>query len=175
MANIGRMEIEMSCYLFGIIDIFEQKIKINELVEYAKHKGVYFWFLEKNIPNEIKEMFIEQNINEKGRFFVSSVNQPTNSSDLLLPFDKYTNEELFKDRSRKFYNQCCRENLNIVFDCLHHMIKLLKPAKLEIFVTEGYDNSFLRKECTLNDMKEDIYRQIIVDAECDSSVYQIIN
>lgn len=174
MIGIGRKG-KMSCYLFGTFDVFEQKIKINELVEYAKNKDVYFWFSEKNIPNEIKEMCIEQNINGKMSFFVSSANQPTNSSDLLLPFDKYTNEELFRDKSRKFYKQCCKDNLSILFSCLQYMIALLKPAKLEIFLTEGYDNNFLRKKCTLNDMKEDIYRQIIVDAECDSSVYQIIH
>lgn len=42
-------------------------------------------------------------------FAITSRNQPRNSSDVLFPFDKFTNEMLFSDESRNFYKKCCEE------------------------------------------------------------------
>ena len=90
-------------------------------------------------------MLIEQESKGNTKFVITSKNQPCNSSDVLFPFDKYTNEVLFADKSRNFYKKCCRENIDILFDCLKNLINLLHIKQIEIFVVEGYDDNFRRK------------------------------
>ena len=41
---------------------------------------------------------------------------------MLFPFDKFTNEALFLDKSRDFFKKCCRDNIDILFDCLNKLI-----------------------------------------------------
>ncbi len=48
-------------------------------------------------------------------FALTSRNQATNSDDLLFPYDKYTNEQLFADNTRECFSQCCEKNLKTLF------------------------------------------------------------
>ena len=47
------------------------------------------------------------------------------------------------------------------------------PFHLEIFVVEGYDDIFERKNCTLKEMEEDLLYQIETESFIDSCIYQI--
>ncbi len=75
--------------------------------------------------------------------------------------------------SREILYQCCRNNLNTLFDCLQKLMEVSTLSRLEIFVVEGYDDAFQRKRCTLNEMKEDILIQIETTSFIDSCIYQI--
>ena len=91
-----------------------------------------------------------------------------------MPFDKYSNEELFNDKTRQTYRKICRENIDILFDCLREMIKVTNASKLSIAVTEGYDNNFEVKNMTLQEMKNDIGNQVADKCYIDSIIYRII-
>ncbi len=74
-----------------------------------------------------------------------NVNQKYNSSDLLFPYDKYTDNELFKDNSREFFYNCCENNLKILFDCLYKLMEVSKLSHLEVFVVEDMIIPFKEK------------------------------
>lgn len=164
----------MSYFIFGSFDLNQNKSSLQDVKIFGKRKDVYFWFDEEiTFYNDIARMCLEQNSCGNMQFALTSFNQKYNSSDLLFPYDKYTNEELFKDKSREFFCQCCHNNLNIVFDCLKKFMEVSNPSHLEIFVTEGYDDAFQRKRCTLSEMKEDLLSQIEAASFIDSCIYQI--
>lgn len=62
-----------------------------------------------------------------------------------IPFDKFSNEVLFADESRSFYKKCCRDNMEILFDCLKNLMDLLYISQAAIFVVEGYDDYVYNK------------------------------
>lgn len=166
----------MSYFIFGSFDLIQNKRSLQDVKRYGKQRDVYFWFDEEiTFYKDILQMCMEQKSCGKVKFALTSFNQKHNSSDLLFPYDKFTNEELFKDKSRKVFCQCCKNNLSIVFDCLQNLIEISTPTHLEIFVVEGYDDAFQRKIYTLNEMEEDLLRQIETDAFIDSCIYQIHN
>lgn len=164
----------MSYFIFGSFDLCENKNSLQDVKSYGEKKGVYFWYDEEiTFYKDITQMCVEQNSYGNVKFALTSFNQKYNSSDLLFPYDKYTNEELFKDKSRKYFCQCCKNNLKIVFDCLAKLMEIAIPSRLEIFVVEGYDNVFKRKDCTLREMEEDLLYQIETESFIDSCIYQI--
>lgn len=104
---------------------------------------------------------------------MTSRNQPNNSDDLLFPYDKYTNEQLFADKTREYFSQCCKENLKILFWYLKEMIQRLQPKLFDVFITEGYDCDFIKKSITLDEMEFDIQQQVLTSFSIESCVYQI--
>ena len=65
--------------------------------------------------DETKRMLDENAFGDnESRFFITTKNQPSNSHDLLNPWDKYTQEELFPngEDDREAFNLCCAKTLN---------------------------------------------------------------
>ena len=164
----------MSYFIFGSFNFGENKSRLQDVKNYCKRKDVYFWIDEEiKFYNDVGLMCFEQSSFGNVKFALTSFNQKYNSSDLLFPYDKYTEEDLFQDKSGKYFRECCERNLNIVFDCLEQLTKISSLFCLEIFVVEGYDDVFQRKRCTWNEMKKDLLYQIQTASFIDSCIYQI--
>lgn len=164
----------MSYFLFGSFNSLEEEQVIQSIKEYGKAEGVFFWFNEEiDFYEDIFRMCNEQESQKDIVFAITSSNQPRNSSDLLFPYDKFTNEELFSDISRKYFKECCENNLKILFDCLKKLLELFQPNKIDIFVVEGYDDNFQRRECSIDDMFQDIENQVINSFSIDSCIYEL--
>lgn len=147
---------------------------MSTLKEYGKSKDIYIWFNEEiDFYKDIQRMLLEQKSKGNILFAITSVKQPFNSSDVLFPFDKFTNENLFEDSTREYYKECCRNNLDIVFDCLEKMFFLFRIEQCEIFVVEGYDDFFLKKKFNLLEMKKDILTQIENNVSITSCIYYL--
>lgn len=146
----------------------------DELKKVAREKDVLVWFdSEVNFYSDISKMVKEQGGKGKVLFALTSRRQPSNSDDLLFPYDKYTNEQLFADKTREYFSQCCKDNLEILFWCLKEMIQRLRPKLFEVFVTEGYDCDFTKKNMILGEMESDIQQQVLTSFSIESSIYQI--
>lgn len=165
---------KMSYFLFGTFDALKDETIIQRVKTYTKEKGIYIWF-DKEITfyKEIQRMLMEQNSKGSIMFAITSKNQPCNSSDVLFPFDKFTNDALFEDESREFYKKCCRDNIDILFDCLNKTIDSFNFRQGEIFVVEGYDDNFQKKKCNVDEMKKDLLLQIEDKVSVDSCIYYV--
>lgn len=166
----------MSHFIFGCFnsDIVVSE-QISKLKKMAQNKDVMIWFdNEIDFYPDISKMIKEQGGKGIGLFALTSRNQPNNSDDLLFPYDKYTNEQLFEDKTRKDFSQCCKDNLEILFWYLQIMIQNLKPRLFQIFVTEGYDCDFVKKYMILGEMKSDIQQQVLTSFSINSCIYQIV-
>ena len=53
------------------------------------------------------------------------------------------------------------------------MVQRLRPKLFEVFITEGYDCDFTRKNITLDEMMLDIQQQVLTSFSIESCVYQI--
>ena len=160
--------------MFGSINGVKNKGTLQQIKNYAKEKSIYIWFDEEiTFYDEIYRMLNEQKTMGNITFAITSKNQPCNSSDVLFPFDKYDSKVLFSDETRTFFKRCCRENINILFECLDKLIVLCQTSKGEIFVVEGYDNEFEKIECSLKEVKENIIMQIEDKIAVNSITYCI--
>ena len=166
----------MSYFLFGGFNNKLSKQTIQSLKLYGNNRDVYFWFNEEiNFYEDIHKMYHEQEIKKNCKFALTSKNQFHNSSDLLFPYDKYSNEKLFSDPTREYFKKCCENNINILFDCLKRLIELPNLDQIDILVVEGYDNNFIRKKCTLEEMRDDLLLQIEKTSFfINSCIYQIL-
>lgn len=141
----------MSYFMFGSFDSTKGSEKIQALKSYGIERDIYFWFDgEITFYEDMQRMCQEQKSRGAVKFAITSFGQRYNSSDLLFPYDKYS--EKLIGRSREDFHECCRENLKLVFDCCEQLIAILEPMQLEIFVVEGYDDAFQRKKCSLGEM-----------------------
>lgn len=164
----------MSYFLFGTFNALYDKELSQQIRVYGKEKDIYVWFNEEiTFYNDIQRMLEEQNANGNIKFAITSINQPCNSSDVLLPFDKFSNEVLFADESRNFFRKCCRENIDILFGFLRKMIEMLHIGQGEIFIVEGYNDTFRKKVCSMDEMKKDILWQIEEKVFIDSCIYYV--
>lgn len=165
----------LSYFLFGSFDTALNEEIRSKIKNYSNHSNVYFHFDEEiDFYDDIIRMCEEQNIAEDGTIFaVTSKNQPCNSSDLLFPFDKYSNEYLFSDLTRKTFNETCKINLKILFDALKYLICICDVHCIKIIVVEGYDDKFLIKNCTLEEMQLDVLQQIVSECYIESIIYCI--
>lgn len=164
----------MSYFIFGSFKLEHDKMLLQQMKSRLMEKKIYLWLNEEiTFYKEIQRMFEEQTSEGNIRFALTSENQPCNSSDLLFPFDKYDSDTLFADESRAFYKQCCRENLELLIDCLKMIIYLLHIKELEMFVVEGYDNVFHKKVCGIEELKQDMLCQIEENMSVDSCIYCI--
>ena len=137
-------------------------------------KKTYIWFNQEiTFYNDIQRMMREQKAEGNTLFAITSKNQPSNSSDVLFPFDKVPNKLLFIDESRMFYKKCCRENIDVLFDFLEKLISMFNIEYIEIFVVEGYDDIFQRKVCNIDEVKRDLLYQIEERVSIDSSIYYV--
>lgn len=162
----------MSYFLFGSFNAIIDKELLQQVKAYGNEHNIYIWFNEEiTFYKEIQRMLEEQKSEGNIKFAITSKNQPHNSSDVLFPFDKVANEVLFADTSRNFYKKCCRENIDIVFDCFDNIINLLNIKQAEIFVVEGYDDIFQKKVCSMDEVKKDLLCQIEDEVSIDSCIY----
>lgn len=165
----------MSHFVFGCFnsDVVTSEV-IDELKTRAQNRDVFIWFDgQLEFYSDISRMIKEQGGKGKFLFALTSRNQPSNSDDLLFPYDKYTNEQLFADKTRAYFSQCCKENLEILFWCLKEMIQKLQPKLFELFITEGYDCDFIKKRIFLDEMEFDIQQQVLTSFSIESCIYQI--
>lgn len=162
----------MSYFLFGSFNSAHDRELLQQAKLYANERNIYIWFGEEiTFYKEIQRMLEEQKSDGKIKFAITSENQPHNSSDVLFPFDKFSSDELFADKSRNFYKQCCRDNMDILLNCLKNLMDLLHIRYVEIFVVEGYDNVFQKKVCNVDELKRDLLFQIEEKVSLDSCIY----
>lgn len=165
----------MSHIVFGCFNT--DKFKMDCICELKKNtilKQVYFWFdSEIDFYPDILLMRNEQKAKGKCAFSMTSKNQQYNSDDLLFPYDKFTNEQLFADETRKEFNKYCRQNLKDTFDCLQEFIYVFNPKDFEIFITDVYDNKFNRKKMNLDEIERDSFSQVISSFSLESSIYSV--
>ena len=96
----------MSYFVFGSFDSPNSESLFDKIKKYGQNKGVYFWFnSEITFYPEIFKMCKEQASQKQVTFALTSSKQPSNSSDLLFPYDKFTNHELFSTGTRLFFNR----------------------------------------------------------------------
>jgi len=164
----------MSYFLFGSFNSVYDKELLEQVKSYASEKNIYIWFGEEiTFYKEIHRMLEEQKSDGNIKFAITSKNQPCNSSDVLFPFDKFSSDVLFADESRNFYKQCCRDNINMLFDCLKKIIDSLHNRQVEIFVVEGYDDIFRKKVCSIDELKQDLLCQIEDKVSIESCIYNV--
>lgn len=164
----------MSYFLFGSFDSTKEPENFQDLKAYGTERNIYFWFDgEITFYEDIQRMCQEQKSGGTVKFAITSFGQRYNSSDLLFPYDKYS--ERLAGQSMEDFHECCRENLKLVFDCCEQLIAILEPMQLEIFVVEGYDDAFQRKRCSLDEMQEHLLMQIETTSFMDSCIYEIQN
>ena len=162
----------MSYFIFGSFYSTYDKEILQQVKSYANEKNIYIWLCEEiTFYKEIQRMIEEQKSYGNIMFAITSEKQPRNSSDVLFPFDKFTSDVLFADESREFYKQCCRDNLDILFDCLKKLIDSLHVRYVEIFVVEGYDDIFRKEVCSIDELKRDLLCQIEDNVSIDSCIY----
>ena len=164
----------MSYFIFGAFTSTKGSEVFEQIKQYADKKNILLWFGEEiTFYKEIYTMINEQEAKGNIIFAMTSSKQPSNSSDLLFPFDKYSNDVLFADKSRDFFKLCCRNNISILFDCFRNMISLLQIKKMEIFVVEGYDDSFKKNVCHFDEFEQNILCQVEEKMCIESSIYYI--
>lgn len=164
----------MSYFVFGTFSSIFEKKSIEQVRSFANGKNIFIWFGEEiSFYKDINRMIEEQKSNGNIKFAITSKNQPRNSSDVLFPFDKFDSEVLFADKSRAFYKQCCRDNIEILFSCLKKLINTLHIKKIDIFVVEGYDDVFKKKMCSIDELKQDLLYQIEDKVLIDSCIYYV--
>ena len=163
----------MSHFLFGEFDT-KQKIELEK--EIYTNRDFFYWFNQQVdfCDDVIKMMGENQKSKKENWFLITSKLQMKNSEDILFPYDKYSNEELFPEgEDRRYFEESCSQNLHLLSESLEQFVKDMQPTYLRIFVTEGYDNAFELEECTINMMIEDLQKQIINSFSIASKIYDI--
>lgn len=169
----------MSHILYG--DFYSEYFKpdlIKEVKDYAAKRDIYYWFNDEVIggDKDINIILKEHSVTKStSSFFVSSSNQPTNSDDVLFPFDKYNQEDLFPNGydDRTFFIKACRNNLYIFKDTFNNFIEILKPNNLRVFISIGYNRDFIESNCNIDQMILNIENQVKTHATLSSAIYNI--
>lgn len=167
----------MSHILFGEFstELFELEL-IKKVKLLARSNGLFIYFEEEiDFYSDIQRMLLENNYSQCNYFFyLTSESQPQNSEDILFPYEKYLKTDLFPNgNERGVFNDICRENLNNLLGILIEFVNIFNPNLLRIFVTVGYDDKFKIQKCSIKDMIDDIYSQVISTICLDSKIYEI--
>lgn len=167
----------MSHILFGSCIIQNEHFEeMDRVKQYMSKYGINIW-IDKEIDfyNDVHIIIAEYNKEKYNHVFcLTSKNQLTNSDDLLFPYDKYTNEELFPNgEDRTTFNKYCEKNLLELGNCLIYFKDVIAPHNLRIFLTEGYNNLFKIIYGNIDDMINDVLEQVKQTHFLDSSIYFI--
>ncbi len=167
----------MSHILFGDFKSdYINKDLIEKLRKEVLKKGVLFHFKDEiNFYNDVNRM-IQENVNiNNNTFCITSVNQKYNSDDLLFPYDKYTDEELFPntEEDRTQFEKLCCQNIMILKNGISKMRELLQTQNLRVFIVEGYDDNFSIIKCSEDEMFQDILKQVINSFNLKPKIYEI--
>ena len=168
---------KMSHFMFG--DFFSENFgnKCAEIIkkEYIDSGLIIYFNQELQFYNEIDNMLAEHMSDNNIKFCITSEFQKYNSEDVLFPFGKYDQSELFPngdDRSR--YNELCNINLKVAKNAIEKMMKVFKLNRLRIFITSsGYDDNFRRIQCDVDEMFSDILAQVQYGFDLISTIYDI--
>lgn len=171
----------MSHILFG--DFFSEKtdsLSKEKIRAKLAEDDVYIFFDEQmNFYNDVFQMLAENKSNNSNTSFcLTSINQKYNSDDLLYPFDKYGEDELFPDGTegdREWYEQLCLQNLTQLQNSVTKILEFLEVKFFRIFITDGYDTELDVCCCTIEEMIKDIYRQVTEDIGLNSKIYLLEN
>lgn len=166
----------MSYFMFGTFYASCNKKVMQDVKSYGKERGTYIWFNEEiTFYKEIQRMLIEQKARGNVSFAITSENQPYNSNDVLFPFDKFTDESLFSDITGGYYKQRCRDNIEVLFQCLNKLFVSFHAIQCEIFIVEGYDDNFQKKRMNVDKVKRDLLLQIEDYMSINSCIYYILD
>lgn len=167
----------MSHILFGDFEsqIINQDL-INKVKEKLLHENILILFdHELDFSQEIEKMLDEHRNGNTHKFCITTTLQEYNSDDLLFPYDKYSNEELFPNgEDRVIFEKICLENLLILEKVINEMRELLSTKFLRIIVTEGYDTEFSIVRCSIHELVNEIQMQVINSFFLRSTIYEIM-
>jgi|LGOV01.1.fsa_nt_gb hypothetical protein len=167
----------MSHILFGDCIISNENYqKIDEVKFQLSQRGIrLFMNAEINFYSDIQVVLREQSEGDQRQIFCfTSDKQLTNSDDLLFPYDKFSEEELFPDgENRVIFNELCKKNLDDLKQCIEYFLEVIKPQETRVFLTEGYDSQFQVFHCSIDDMINHIFEQVISAYYLDSVIYNI--
>lgn len=162
--------------MFGTFYASCDKRVMQDVKSYGKERDTYIWFNEEiTFYEDIQRMLIEQKSEGNVKFAITSENQPYNSSDVLFPFDKVTSESSFSDRTREYYKKCCRDNMEMLFQCMNKLFVSFHAVQSEIFIVEGYDDNFQKKRLNIDKVKSDLLLQIEDYMSINSCIYYILD
>jgi hypothetical protein len=166
----------LSHILFGDFSShYLNTLMINEIKTYAWQRNIYFCLEDENDFFEDVLLMLEENSKNGVAFYITSKLQPYDSDDLLRPFDKYEQTELFPNGDdRTVFEAKCKENLDLLYDVLKTFRCVFNPKRWRIFVTVGYDTEFVTKRCDLETMMTDILDQMCNTIGVDSTIFEII-
>ena len=169
----------MSAFLFGDFHLEAlEKERLKEVKAYFNQKDAYIWFdSEIDFYGGIQTM-LEENPTPKNNhvFAITTKRQPTNSHDLLFPWDKYENDELFSqdNHSNENFQKLCNLNLNIFQDLFINFIKIIQPKSIRVFVVVGYSPEFSIENFTVEEMIADLKEQVPEKTMLDPVIYEIM-
>ena len=163
----------MSHIVFGIFSVSEFN-QIDLLKQQLNSIGIILHINDFDFYKDIDVMLNENNAIDAIRFCLTTQTQPCNSEDLLIPsFDSNDDNLCCKTDNRTEFNQMCLNNLNVLKHALNFIINNSYVSNVKVFITEGYDDDFDLKECTIDDMIKDIYLQVINHLSVDSTIYTV--
>ncbi len=165
----------MSHMLFGDFNYKVDNEQKNSLKRYLESMNILLFFDEEvGEFEEVSQMLNENEKGYKGRFCITSVLQKYNSDDILFPYDKYSNVDLFPNGDdRRHFEELCYNNLMILQNVIETMEQKLDIDTLRIFVVEGYDTNFVVKDCNIYQMINSLYLQVKESFFLESYIYQI--
>jgi len=140
------------------------------------NKDIFYLFNQKiHFCNDVMKVIQEHKKSRSENWcLITSKLQKTNSQDILLPYDKYSQQDLFPNGAdRMVFENTCFDNLNAFHANFLEFMEDIKPFSLRIFVVEGYDNDFTEKNCTLDTMIQDLESQATKTFFFESTIYNI--
>ncbi|MDO4721068.1 MAG: hypothetical protein Q4A78_10440 [Peptostreptococcaceae bacterium] len=178
----------MSYYLFGS---FSSKHRSDEQIrllrETLKSRGV-FVHLDEDLDwakparedlfwGDVKEVLKEHPCSHPYHFTFSSADQPCNGHDMLFPWDRYSFEELYPNGTddRSTFMECAAQILDRTKWALQQLILYFQVREMRVFIDGGFDNTFEVVSCTLEEMFEELKRQMWETGDFDGlpKFYQI--
>lgn len=117
-------------------------------------------------------MLNEHKSRGKARFCITTVSQKYCSEDLLFPYDRYLPEVLFPNGDdRTQFEKICLHNLSILQKSINSIIDILNLDSLRIFISAGYDTRFNTIHCSVDQMIQRIYLEVIESFILDSTIF----
>lgn len=157
------------------------KNDLNKVKEFAKSKDTFVWIDEEIHSCEAFEYVIEllDEIEDKDtvsphKFFLTTKLQFTNSSDLLLPFDKYDiNDKPSTEEGLKVFRGLCKRNLSTLYEILRYFIDHIEMSGLRIAITDGNDE-FVTKRGSIDTIIGEIEEMVYEEFSVNSIIYDVI-
>ena len=125
------------------------------------------------------KLMLQENPDSKNNhsFAITTKRQPTNSHDLLFPWDKYDSDKLFPqgDLDGQNLRSFCNINLDIFQDLFVKFKEIIRPRNMRVFVVVGYSPEFSIERFTIKEMVEDLKEQVPDRTMLDPVIYEILD